>query len=169
MHPVPSVTGFSEVLHALVDGVVTIDVHGVIVYVNVAAERVLGHQRSFLLGKTYTELRFLFPIEAGSDAKKFERDGKWFQVQISFVEPGARLVQFRDVTAQVRAETELLRSQEFLQAVLDNIEAGIAACDETGTLRFSITPTRSLPWNTRGAAWARKSGPGGTTSTRRTE
>jgi nitrogen fixation/metabolism regulation signal transduction histidine kinase len=42
------------------------------------------------------------------------------------------------------AERRLNEQQRFLEAVLDNIEAGIVACDATGTLTFFNKATREI-------------------------
>jgi PAS domain S-box-containing protein len=142
MCPVAVVSDISTVLEALVDGVVNVDARGFIVYMNAAAERAIGAQRSDLLHKPCSEAPLPFNLNGSGDSIAFQREGRSYRVRASTVDEGCRLIQIRDVTAEVDSEAELHRSQEFLQAVLDNIEAGIAACDETGTLRLFNNATR---------------------------
>lgn len=136
--------GLSEVLEALVDGILSVDGIGTVVWANGAAERVLQFRRAELVGKAYAELGLPFAIEPDSRPKDYEWNGRFVRVHVSTVDPDARLLQLRDVTEHVQAEAELSRSRVFLQAVLDNVESGIVACDETGTLRVFNDATRTF-------------------------
>jgi PAS domain S-box-containing protein len=89
----------------------------------------------------------------------------WRQVDVASASEGSRLVQIRDVTAlkeaeaaldaitsqlqreiagRRKAEDALEAKQEFLEAVLDNIQAGVVACDETGKLKLFNHATRTF-------------------------
>jgi PAS domain S-box-containing protein len=49
-----------------------------------------------------------------------------------------------EIKRRREAEHALEASREFLEAVLDNIDAGIVACDETGTLKLFNNATRTF-------------------------
>ena len=160
MQPLAAVTELSAVLDALADGVIHTDGRGTVVYVNAAAQRAVGLDRSNLLGRACSDAGLPFHIDETTGSGLFRREGRSYRVQVTPVETSCRLIQIRDVTSELETEAELHRSQEFVQAVLDNVEAGIAACDETGTLRvfndsarrFHALPEEPL----RAEDWARR-------------
>jgi PAS domain S-box-containing protein len=127
----------SAVFEALEDGVLKIDRRGVFVLANAAAERMLHVSREQMLGRMCTEVELPFDIcDDANERLAHDADGRCLRVMVSDTGNGERVVQIRDITRRVSAEADLHRSEDFLQAVLDNIDAGIVACDETGTLRI---------------------------------
>jgi PAS domain S-box-containing protein len=154
----------AALLNALPEGVLKVDPHWVVVYMNSGAERLLGVTRADLQGSVFWNICDWFPVEfvlaakateAANSSCQYQRGGAWTRVEITVIDHGDRLIQVRDVTNQVQdleretarrneAENSLEASQEFLQAVLDNIEAGIVACDETGTLKLFNNALRAL-------------------------
>ncbi len=54
------------------------------------------------------------------------------------------LIVCQDITALKQAEAALQQEQQFLKAVLENIEDGILACDASGTLTLFNTAARKL-------------------------
>jgi PAS domain S-box-containing protein len=152
MHSVSAVDDGFALLDALAEGVIKVDSSWIILYINPAAERLLNlpqrQSRGHSLWDVCDSLSWLaqerlnttgkavFPLELrGSHERR--------QVEITPMAQG-HLVEIRDVTPVKRAETALETNREFLQAVLDNIQAGIVACDETGTLRLFNHVTRKF-------------------------
>ena len=78
----------------------------------------------------------------------FTSGDRWLRMDIGSIDEGGRVIQIFEVSADLKAEVErearkrkeaenaLEAQQQFLQAVLDNVEAGIVACDENGTLKL---------------------------------
>jgi PAS domain-containing protein len=144
MNPVAAGTDLSSVLEALTDGVLKVDARGVLVYINAAASRAIGLERAALIDKSYSELNLPFAPDPDEEGKVYEWHGRSYRVRVSCVEDGSRVLQMRDVSSEVETEADLHRNREFLHAVLDNIEAGVVACDETGTLRVFNDATRAF-------------------------
>jgi PAS domain S-box-containing protein len=73
-----------------------------------------------------------------------------------------------DIRERVAAERQLARERHFLSALLDNLDAGVVACDERGRLILFNRAMREITGhdadNTTAADWtAANSGPGGQT------
>jgi two-component system, cell cycle sensor histidine kinase and response regulator CckA len=65
------------------------------------------------------------------------KDGQVRTVEISAKQLSKELlVIFFDLTERRQAEESLLHEQEFTRALLENLEAGVVACDSTGKLRL---------------------------------
>src|SRR5688572_7279471 len=118
----------SAVVESLSVGILKTDEEGVIVYANAAAERALGVSRAQLLHRSARD--FIHELD------DFERQGRWIRAEVTTLEPGFRLIQLHDVTVRKHSDMALEANQEFLQAVLDTVDAGIVACDAAGTLKL---------------------------------
>ena len=102
---------------------------------------------------------------------EYQHEGRWQCIDIRTVEGGSRVIHITDrseihesrqqlrseIEKRQAAESELEAKQEFLQAVLDNVETGIVACDETGALSCS-TMQRELSMASRRPSPGRKNG-----------
>ena len=153
MHSAQAADSEFTLLDALSQGVIKVDEGWNILYINPAAERLLCLPQGKSLGRKLWDIGAPLPRDfinkaansVGSTTMVFEIPGslerrEW---QTSPV-PQGRLIEIRDLTPVKRAETALETNREFLQAVLDNIQAGIVACDETGTLRLFNHVTREF-------------------------
>ena len=122
------------VVDSLSSGIVTTDEKWAILYTNAAAEQILGLSRAQLSKRDAREIIPVF--------KEFERDGRWICAEVVTLEHGSHLIQLQDVTARRQADLALEANKRFLQAVLDNIDAGIVACDAAGKLTLSNNAAR---------------------------
>lgn len=84
-----------------------------------------------------------------TDEKCLRLDGTPFDVDLQAVpfnfkgENGA-LVFFRDISQRKQAEEESEKNREFLVAILDCIEDGVAACDQNGTMTLFNRASRRI-------------------------
>jgi PAS domain S-box-containing protein len=154
MRSVPVRKNEFPLLDLLSDGVLKVDAHWKIEYINPAAGRLLR----IATGESYGHSFFDVCAGLPSDFKEraltadnttsciFEPPGsdKCLQIEATAVSGTETILQIRDLTPTKRVESALEANREFLQAVLDNVQAGIVACDENGTLKLFNDATRKL-------------------------
>ena len=168
MYSAPAADSEFTLLDALSQGGIKVDESWHILYINSAAERLLHLPQGQSLSRKLWDIGAPFPPDfvtkaancVGRTTLILEIPGSLERREVEIAPvPQGRLIEIRDLTSVKRAEAALETNQEFLQAVLDNIQAGIVACDETGTLRlfnhvtraFHGLPERPLPpeeWST---------------------
>jgi PAS domain S-box-containing protein len=131
---------YREVFNAVRDAVVVSDLNtGLILDANRAAEVLSGRSLDELRGLHRSQLH---PSEAveGTQNWLVHKDGHRISVETTFGDfeddDGRKLLVevLRDTTERQRAEWELLRENQFIQAVLENISDGVFACDSAGKL-----------------------------------
>lgn len=163
-----------KVLDALAIGVVLVDRNGIVQYINADAVRTLEISREDTQQRVLWEVcdifRDAFSQRVGlsenatticEHAKPEKRvrfsiapiDGGLFVIQVSLIgkrddlgSVGDPMLRTSESEVQKRRADEcaLEASQQFVQAVLDNIDAGIVACDETGTLTLFNNAAREF-------------------------
>jgi len=135
------------------DGVVILDDHGRILFVNRAAERITGFARDGLLGSELSDLvppshrgllaDVVAQVLAGGNHEPFDLElsttiGTPATVAVStstvLAATSAVTLTFRDVTAQRALETELRSTKEFLERLIDSTVDGIVSADTTGSV-----------------------------------
>jgi len=146
----------SRYLELSPDGIYISDREAAFVYVNRAAERLVGYHREELIGRNWLDLDLLPPeylekaarqLEASAAGKptgpeEFElkrKDGTRVAVEISTypIDEGDSLEVIgiaRDITERRRMEQALRESEESLRALIDNAPEAITAYDLTGTV-----------------------------------
>lgn len=139
-------------LDALSDGVLKLDLEWDIQYLNPAAERLLELQPGKSIGRSFwdvfpelpQEFRKLAMVTSEPISHSIQKSetGSYLQVEIRSVSGDKHLAHIRDLSPIKRVEAALEANQQFLQAVLDNIQSGIVACDETGALKLFNNATR---------------------------
>ncbi|MBK9037462.1 MAG: PAS domain S-box protein [Myxococcales bacterium] len=145
------IESLKEHFEAASDGVVIIDEHGLILFVNRAAERITGFARDGLTGRPLTDLLVAdaAPVAAGVVEKVLAGEnldpfdlgvatttGERMMVSAStstvLAATGAAILTFRDVTAQRALEGELRATKEFLERLIDSTVDAIVAADMRG-------------------------------------
>jgi two-component system cell cycle sensor histidine kinase/response regulator CckA len=156
----------TRILNAVGDGIYGVDALGRATFANPAAAQILGHDQEELVGQPISELLAEGdPKEIGrlvdtalrtgeplhvDDAVFRRRSGELFPAQYTVTPlatpggPSGAVVTFRDVSDRRRAEQQLAREREFLQAVLDSMQDGVIACDANGTLTLINRSTREM-------------------------
>lgn len=147
------IDSLKEHFEAAADGVVVLDDDGRILFVNNAAERITGFARDGLLGTPLVDLVPSMQVEAlhevvtsvltGTNIEAFDLDlsttaGKPICVSVTtstvLATSGAVILSFRDVTAQRSLETELTKTKDFLEKLIDSTVDAIVAADIHGTV-----------------------------------
>ncbi|MDI9570251.1 MAG: PAS domain S-box protein [Pseudomonadota bacterium] len=148
---------FRALIHNLSDVISLVDAQGRFTYNSPAAERIFGYTAAELAGKS--SLSFIHPEDVPRAAKEFaalaegthsgnpvqirflRADGAWRSLEAlggNFLEhPGINslVITSRDITERIEAERELRESEAKLQAVFNEIGAGIVIVDrETKTI-----------------------------------
>jgi two-component system NtrC family sensor kinase len=153
-----SETRFRNFFDLAPDGVLFVDLDGMIVEVNRRACVMFGHANSELVGLSIEQILPLLPVRemrAGESRVRtltdssaltgLRRDGQVFPVEVAVdcAEPQLMVVTVRDVTERQRnrEELQLALSQaqairEQLDSVLDCAPAYIVALDSTGAIKF---------------------------------
>ncbi|HYC02216.1 MAG TPA: PAS domain-containing protein [Azospirillaceae bacterium] len=125
------------ILSSISDGVLVFDRDWRFVYLNAAAERLLGSGRDELLGRVQWEV---YPATLGTPVEGHYRQvmetrrpaafenhyapwDRWFELRIDPVADGGIIVYFRDVTERKRTEERLQASEALARARLDELEA----------------------------------------------
>jgi len=129
----------------MAEGLIEIDRSWRITYVNNKTEQLLGNSRDGLLGQILWDV---FPVEATTrfaqaiiaqlplEFEEFYPSwNRWLKFRLL---PGATgiLAYFLDITSTKQLETTLRQEQDFLNVLLDNVQAGIVACDAQGRLKL---------------------------------
>ena len=166
MHPAVG-NDLSIVLDVLPVAVIKVDPQWRILYMNPAAAQALKVQPREVCGQYFWQTCNEIPADivqqacATSESNvqlEHRQEGRWMCIDIRTVDGGSRVIHITDRTEihasreQLRdeiekrgaAERELDAKQEFLQAVLDNVETGIVACDDTGALKLFNNATRAF-------------------------
>ena len=135
------------------DGVFVVDEDGLILYVNRAAEQISGYSRRGLQGRPVTDIvpaahreplvMMIRRVLAGEIVEWFDlqlstTSGERLTVSVSssaaLVEHGAVVLSFRDVTEARALETELRKTKDFLERLIDSTVDGIIAADMRGEI-----------------------------------
>ena len=130
----------TDYLEGLLEGFVAYDANWHMTYMNAAAERILGRQRSDVLGKTWHEA---FPHAVGNPVDRmyqrvmrtrvgerielfYERYGRWFEISSSPVKDGGVAVYFRDISDRMCA-ADALREETRTLETLNRVGKALAA------------------------------------------
>lgn len=149
------IDSLKEHFEAGTDGVVVLDDAGRILFVNRAAERLIGFARDGLLGGELVDLvggdhrsqisDTVSRVLAGVNVDAFDLQLSttagvpvWVSVSTSTVlaGSGAVILTFRDVTDERRLEHELRSTKEFLERLIDSAVDAIIAADLKGQIRL---------------------------------
>ncbi|HEY9906084.1 MAG TPA: PAS domain S-box protein [Thermosynechococcaceae cyanobacterium] len=147
----------ATVVENMVEAFFALDLTGRCTYFNQKAEELLGGDRTTLIGKTVWDL---FCIDAASQlyqqchraaieqlSIEFEEFypwlERWFIVRL-LPSPSGLSAYFQDITKRKETEARLRKEQEFLNVLLDNVQAGIVACDQDGRLILFNKAARSF-------------------------
>jgi PAS domain S-box-containing protein len=127
-----------NILAHIVDGVIVIDVNGVVLFANPAASALFQCRTDELIG-----CDFGFPVVSGESSESSEiqlRQGnRWLTVamrvgEIDWEGEPAFLISLRDITQRKHMENQLRRADLLSCAILNSLYASIAVLDETGTI-----------------------------------
>ncbi|MBW4528632.1 MAG: PAS domain S-box protein [Phormidium tanganyikae FI6-MK23] len=154
----------AAIVESMSEAFFTLDLTGCCTYVNQTAERLLGADRTTLIGKTIWNL-FCADTVSGIYQQchramieqrpvEFEEFypilDQWFTVRL-LPAPSGLSAYFQDISDRKRVEDErkdteaaLRKEQEFLKVLLDNVQAGIVACDAEGQLKLFNKVARSF-------------------------
>jgi PAS domain S-box-containing protein len=141
----------------MAEAVLVLDLTGCCTYLNSKAERLFGADPTTLMRQTVWDL---FRTDATSQlyqqchravieqvSIEFEEFypaiDRWFAVRL-FPSPNGLSAYFQDVTECKETETALRKEQEFLNVLLDTVQAGIVACDAEGRLKLFNKAARSF-------------------------
>jgi len=135
------------------DGIVVLDPAGVILYLNGASERLTGHSQDRMVGRRLAEIvseperpSLAARISAATQARPVENfdltlttaSSERMTVSVASIgilgDHGAAIFAFRDVTVSRSLESELRRTTEFLERILNSAVDGIIAADLRGTI-----------------------------------
>lgn len=146
----------SAVLKTVMDGIITIDSHGIIQSFNPAAERILQYQADEVIGRNvnilmpepyyanhdrylsnYLESGSASIIGKGREVEARRRDGSIFPMALGISEmdiAGERMFVgiIRDITKEKQSDNELRNTSSYLQAVLDTVLDGIITINDMG-------------------------------------
>lgn len=132
-----------SILQGLPEAIVGTDRHGILHYVNAAAESLLGAHRSNILGHNIAEFQMALPIDFAADLRGTwtTAAGRTLMASVISSSPDSRVIEIRDATELSLAEERLHKAEldgearnEFIRTVLENIDSGVVACDENGTI-----------------------------------
>jgi PAS domain S-box-containing protein len=142
-----------EYFEASSDGVIVVDGDGQILFVNRAAEAITGYARAALVGKPLAEHvpkvqrgglhAVVSQVVSGTNLETFDLDltttsGDPICVSVAtstvLSEQGACILSFRDVTAERALETELRKTKDFLEKLIDSAVDAIIAADIQGSI-----------------------------------
>jgi PAS domain S-box-containing protein len=148
------------------DGVVVLDADGKVLFTNRAAESITGWARDGLRGHPLNDLvpepqrdglvEVIHRVLAGTNLEAFDLDitttsGETICVSVTtstvLTEHGAAILTFRDVTAERALETELRKTKEFLEKLIDStVDAIVAADIEGNVILFNPGAERLYGW-----------------------
>ncbi|GIE31658.1 hypothetical protein Ait01nite_047030 [Actinoplanes italicus] len=157
------------VLDCAHDAFVSMDGDGRITAWNRAAERLFGWPADEALGRRATELMIPSALRDAHDAgmarvrrtgfselagrrlelTAIDRNGREFPVEMTLQlqhERGEPIFHafLHDITARTTARTELRQERAFLQALLNSLDTGVAACDGDGRLALFNAAMRDI-------------------------
>ncbi len=155
-----------EYFEAASDGVAVVDGDAKVLMVNRAAEAVTGFAREGLIGTALTDLvpeaqrdgfqEVIYRVMGGTNLEAFDLDltttsGDPICVSVAtstvLSEHGAAILSFRDVTAERALETELRKTKEFLEKLIDSAVDAIIAADMVGNvILFNPGAERIYGW-----------------------
>src|SRR5712664_395276 len=138
----------SDYLEAVLEGFLAYDRDWRFVYVNAAAERILGRARAEILGKCFVEIA---PHARGTLIEQnyervmrervpvrfehfYEHYGRWFEISAAPVRTGGIAVYLRDIDERKRAEAALQRSERELDDFFENAAVGLHWVGPDGTI-----------------------------------
>jgi len=152
---------FAAILDHMAEAFISLNSEWCCTYVNRKAEQLLNRKRQDLIGKNLWTVFSVAPTSelyqhchraiAVQTAIEFEQHypslNKWLRIRLIKSEDGL-LIYFQDTTATSQAdqqlkaeiakcqqvEATLQKEQDFLKAILNNVQAGIVACDAEGIL-----------------------------------
>jgi PAS domain S-box-containing protein len=148
-----SLKRYADLFASAAEGIAAIDVDGRLLFANPMALETVDYSEDALRGRKLRELvhpddlrasrdvwfgfkKGIFP--KGVDLRMVRRDGQVVVCNCSFAllhdGEGAVLISFRDVTAARATETELKKTKEFLESLIDTSVDGIIAADMKGTI-----------------------------------
>jgi len=148
---------FAAIVENITEAFFVLDLSGACTYLNGTAERLLKCDRACLLGKSLwnifqadtTSALYQQGLQAVSQklAAEFEEFysslNRWFAVRFLPTTHGSTAY-FQDITERKETEAALRKEQEFLRVLLDNVQAGIVACDAEGHLKLFNQAARSF-------------------------
>ncbi|MDZ8183385.1 MAG: ATP-binding protein [Nostoc sp. ChiSLP02] len=152
-HLVTGTQSPEERLAAILDNIAEASIEtnntGYVTFVNKKIEQLLGTNRGNLLGKPLWEV---FPPGTKTELSQQYHQAISQQATVEFEEfyptlacsvavrlipiASGVLAYFLDITEQKELETTLRKEQNFLNVLLDNVQAGIVACDAEGRLKL---------------------------------
>jgi len=156
------------ILNTAVDGIITIDEHGIVESANPAVQQLFGYSPVEVIGRNISMLmpsphyeqhdeyiaRYVRTGEArvvgiGREVEGLRRDGTTFPLELGLSEvPGSDQRRFtgiiRDITVRKRAEDALRESQGRIRAVLDTAVDGIITIDEHGIVESANPAVQGL-------------------------
>src|SRR5919202_381400 len=152
---------FAAIVDHMAEAFISINSEWYCTYVNRKAEQLLNRKRQDLIGKSIWTAFSLDPtselcqychrVTATQTAIEFEQQypslNKWLKIRLIKSEDGL-LLYFQDTTETSQAEQQLKaeiaksqqveatlqKEQDFLKTILNNVQAGIVACDVDGIL-----------------------------------
>ncbi|OUL32169.1 PAS domain S-box protein [Nostoc sp. 106C] len=137
------------IVENMAEALIEMDLSWRVTSVNNKVEQLLGINRDQLLGKLLWNVLFVnstthfsqychqaiaekLPVEFEEFYPALNR---WLTVRL-FPTPTGILAYFLDITGRKQLETTLRKEQDFLNVLLDNVQAGIVACDADGQLKL---------------------------------
>lgn len=148
-----TIESLKQHFEAAADGVIVLEESGRILYVNRTAENITGFARSGLLGADIAILvveaqrevvrQVIEQVIGGHNLEAFDlnlrttsEEAIWASVTTSTVlsSSGAAILSFRDVTGQRALESELRKTKEFLEKLVDSTVDAIVASDLRGNV-----------------------------------
>src|SRR5512132_1152539 len=158
----------TAILAAAVDGIITIDEHGLIETFNPAAERLFGYRAAEVLGrnvrtlmpepyqskhdrylKTYLTTGRAGIIGIGREVRGLRKDGSTFPMELAVGESrsGGRPLFagiVRDICERKKSEEELRDSETKTRAILETAVDGIITIDQQGTMLSANPATERI-------------------------
>jgi len=152
---------FAAIVENMAEAFFALDITGCCIYLNGTAEQIVGGDRIHLHHKPLWDI---FQVDPSSQLyqqfhQTFRQTAqhqvpatfeafypafhRWFAVRLLPIADGV-LAYFQDITERRETEISLRREQEFLNVLLDNVQAGIVACDAEGRLKLFNRVARSF-------------------------